>query len=54
MPEAAKQNNQHVCFDLKALRRELEEMAASKKNHANRERQDSQEVQGPVLVIRGK
>jgi hypothetical protein len=48
-----KQNSQHVFFDLKALRRELEEMAASKKKNANRERQESQEVQGPVLVIRG-
>jgi hypothetical protein len=41
-------------FELKFLRRELEETAASKKKHANRERQDSQEVQGPMLLIQGK
>jgi hypothetical protein len=54
MNETAVKNNQQVFFDLKALRRELEEMAVKTKKPDNSERRERQEVQGPVLVIRGR
>ena len=54
MNETAIKNNQQVFFDLNALRRELEEMAVKTKKPDNSERRKRREVQGPVLVIRGK
>jgi hypothetical protein len=46
---------QQQCFaNLNVLRRELEEMAVMTKPPASTEREQHQEVQEPVLVIRGK
>ena len=40
--------------NLKALHQQLEEIAVSTRRSDGTEREQCQEIQGPVLVIRGK
>lgn len=54
MSDAAPQAKQQCFADLETLHRQLEELAARTKRPASIERAQRQEVQGPVLVIRGK
>lgn len=54
MSNAIPQAQQRCFANLNALRKELEEMAARTKPPASAEREQRQEVQGLVLVIRAK
>jgi hypothetical protein len=53
MIDAAPQSKQQRLANLEALHRQLEELAARSKRPGS-EREQHQELQGPVLVIRGK
>ena len=53
MNESAPQVKQ-VFINLKALQKELEEMAVRIKRPDRTERKEHREITGPVLVIRGK
>jgi hypothetical protein len=54
MNDAAPQTKQQRLADLEALRRQLVEMAVRTKRAGRTEREQRQQLGGPVLVIRGK
>jgi hypothetical protein len=54
MNETASKNQQQIFANLTALRQEMEKMAGKTKQTGDRKRDERQEVQRPMLVIRGK
>ena len=54
MNETVAKNQPQIFANLAALRQEMEKMAVKTKRPSNAEREQRQEAQGLVLVIRGK
>ena len=54
MIDTAPQPKEHRLANLEALHKQLDELAARSKRPSSTEREQRQEVSGPVLGIRGK